>query len=137
MVVGAGAAGLHAAARAAADGAEVILVSRKPLPESSSYWAQGGLAAALAPDDSPDRHAADTLAAGRGLCRGAAVRALVEEASRERLGRDLTVAVASLRAVIRSKEAAGRDKDLAQLPLLRRTLEQIREHERDLPGPDP
>ena len=80
VVVGAGAAGLHAAARAAALGAEVVLVSRKPLQESSSYWAQGGLAAALAPDDSPDRHAADTLAAGRGLCRGSAVRTLVEEA---------------------------------------------------------
>jgi hypothetical protein len=61
---------------------------------------------------------------------------LRREASRERLGRDLTVAVASLRDVIRSKEAAGRDKDLAQLPLLRRTLEQIREHERELPGLD-
>ena len=80
VVVGAGAAGLHAAARAAAAGAGVVLISRKPLQESSSYWAQGGLAAALAPDDSPDRHAADTLAAGRGLCRTAAVRALVEEA---------------------------------------------------------
>ena len=80
VVIGAGAAGLHAAVRAAALGAGVVLVSRKPLPESSSYWAQGGLAAALAPDDSPDRHAADTLAAGRGLCRGTAVRALVEEA---------------------------------------------------------
>ena len=42
------------------------LVSRKPLAESSSFWAQGGLAAALAADDSPERHAADTLAAGRG-----------------------------------------------------------------------
>jgi hypothetical protein len=51
---------------------------------------------------------------------------LRREASRERLGRDLTVDVASLRDVIRSKEATGRDKDLAQLPLLRRTLEQIR-----------
>ena len=80
VVVGAGAAGLHAAARAAEAGAAVVLVSRKPLQESSSYWAQGGLAAALAPDDSPDRHAADTLAAGRGLCRGTAVRTLVEEA---------------------------------------------------------
>src|SRR5690606_13323416 len=47
---------------------------------SSSYWAQGGLAAALAPDDSPARHAEDTLAAGRGLCRTAAVEALVKEA---------------------------------------------------------
>ncbi len=79
-MVGAGAAGLHAAARAAEAGAQVVLVSRKPLQESSSYWAQGGLAAALAADDSPDRHAADTLAAGRGLCRGTAVRTLVEEA---------------------------------------------------------
>lgn len=54
---------------------------------------------------------------------------LRREASRERLGRGLIVTVASLRDVIRSKEAAGRDKDLAQLPLLRRTLEQIRERE--------
>jgi len=58
---------------------------------------------------------------------------LRREASRERLARGLTVAVASLRDVIRSKEAAGRDKDIAQLPLLRRTLEQIREHERKPP----
>jgi hypothetical protein len=55
---------------------------------------------------------------------------LRREASDERLGRGLTVSVASLRDVIRSKEAAGRDKDLAQLPLLRRTLEQIRERDR-------
>lgn len=58
---------------------------------------------------------------------------LRREASRERLARGLTVAVASLRDVIRSKEAAGRDKDIAQLPLLRRTLEQIRERERRPP----
>jgi L-aspartate oxidase len=57
-----------------------VLISRKPLAESSSFWAQGGLAAALAPDDSPARHAADTLNAGRGLCRTAAVEALVAEA---------------------------------------------------------
>ena len=55
---------------------------------------------------------------------------LRREASDEQLGRGLTVSVASLRDVIRSKEAAGRDKDLAQLPLLRRTLEQIRERDR-------
>lgn len=55
---------------------------------------------------------------------------LRREASRECLGRGLIVTVASLRDVIRSKEAAGRDKDLAQLPLLRRTLEQIRERDR-------
>lgn len=61
---------------------------------------------------------------------------LRREASRERLGEGLSVTVASLRDVIRSKEAAGRDKDLAQLPLLRRTLEQIREQERRPPEPE-
>jgi L-aspartate oxidase len=79
-VVGGGAAGLWSALRAAELGARVCLVSRTPLSQSASYWAQGGLAAALEPDDSPDRHAADTIAAGRGLCRTAAVRVLVEEA---------------------------------------------------------
>jgi L-aspartate oxidase len=79
-VVGGGAAGLHVALESAAAGAATILVSRKPLAESSSFWAQGGLAAALAADDSPERHAADTLAAGRGLCRTAAVEVLTREA---------------------------------------------------------
>jgi L-aspartate oxidase len=79
-VVGGGAAGLWSALRAAELGARVCLVSRTPLNESASFWAQGGLAAALEPDDSPDRHAADTIAAGRGLCRTSAVRVLVEEA---------------------------------------------------------
>lgn len=79
-VVGGGAAGLHAALETAGLGARVALIARKPLAESSSYWAQGGLAAAIAPDDSPDRHAEDTLNAGRGLCRPEAVRALAEEA---------------------------------------------------------
>jgi L-aspartate oxidase len=79
-VVGGGAAGLHVALEAAAAGARVRLVSRKPLAESSSFWAQGGLAAALADDDSPERHAADTFAAGRGLCRPGAVETLTREA---------------------------------------------------------
>jgi L-aspartate oxidase len=79
-VIGAGAAGLHAALRAADAGAAVVLISRKPLDQSASYWAQGGLAAALAPDDTPARHAEDTINAGRGLCRPAAVRVLTEEA---------------------------------------------------------
>ena len=79
-MVGGGAAGLWSALRAAELGARVCLVSRTPLSQSASYWAQGGLAAALEPDDSPDRHAADTIAAGRGLCRTAAVRVLVDEA---------------------------------------------------------
>ena len=79
-VVGGGAAGLWTALRAAEDGGRVCLISRTPLSQSASYWAQGGLAAALEPGDSPARHAADTIAAGRGLCRPSAVQALVEEA---------------------------------------------------------
>jgi L-aspartate oxidase len=79
-VIGGGAAGLWTALRAAEQGASVCLVSRTPLSQSASFWAQGGLAAALDRGDSPVTHAADTIAAGRGLCRPAAVRALAEEA---------------------------------------------------------
>ena len=68
-VVGAGAAGLYTALVVAELGARVQLVSRSPLPQSASYWAQGGLAAALDGDDSPALHLEDTLGAGRGAGR--------------------------------------------------------------------
>src|SRR6059058_3417662 len=80
IVVGAGAAGLFTALVAAAEHARVLLVSALPLAETASYWAQGGLAAALAVEDSPARHLEDTLAAGRGLVRRSAAEALCEEA---------------------------------------------------------
>jgi L-aspartate oxidase len=78
------------ALEAARAGARVALISRKPLSESSSFWAQGGLAAAISPDDSPERHAEDTINAGRGLCEPGAVDALVREspAAVERLAHD-------------------------------------------------
>jgi len=79
-VVGGGAAGLWAALLAAEQDGSVCVVSRTPLSESASFWAQGGLAAALERGDSPAQHAADTIAAGRGLCRPSAVQALVAEA---------------------------------------------------------
>jgi L-aspartate oxidase len=79
-VVGAGAAGLYTALRAARQGARVVLVSATPLAESSSWWAQGGLAAALAAEDSPERHFADTVSAGRGSVRESAARVLCSEA---------------------------------------------------------
>jgi L-aspartate oxidase len=79
-VVGAGAAGLFCALTASGAGARVALISRSSLPGSASYWAQGGIAAALAVDDSPGRHARDTLEAGRGAARPSAVQALCEEA---------------------------------------------------------
>ncbi len=91
VVVGAGAAGLYTALTAARDGARVTLVSATPLAGSSSYWAQGGLAAAMAADDSPDLHFSDTIKAGRGATRESAARVLCTEAPHavedlERLG---------------------------------------------------
>ena len=79
-VIGAGATGLWAALCAAEAGGSVCLVSRKPLAESASFHAQGGLAAALEPSDTPELHATDTLAAGRNLCRSPAVDVLTGEA---------------------------------------------------------
>jgi L-aspartate oxidase len=80
-IVGAGAAGLYTAVCAAREGASVLLISATPLAESSTYWAQGGLAAALAHDDSPALHLADTIAAGRGAVRESAARVLCHEAA--------------------------------------------------------
>jgi L-aspartate oxidase len=79
VVVGAGIAGLTAALAAAGE-ASVALVSKGPVLSTSSWLAQGGIAAAAGPDDTPTLHAEDTLRAGRGLCRPSAVTLLTEEA---------------------------------------------------------
>jgi len=79
-VVGAGAAGLYAALTASRAGGRVALVSATRLAQTASYWAQGGLAAAVAVDDSSERHLADTLAAGRGAGRPSTARVLCEDA---------------------------------------------------------
>jgi L-aspartate oxidase len=79
VIVGSGVAGLYAALCAAGE-ARVLVVSKGPVLTSSSWLAQGGVAAATAPDDSPAAHAADTLRAGRELCRESAVTALTVEA---------------------------------------------------------
>jgi L-aspartate oxidase len=81
-VVGAGGAGLYAAITAARAGADVVLVSATQLAQTSSYWAQGGLAAALSAEDTPDDHRRDTERAGRGAARRTAVNVLVREAPR-------------------------------------------------------
>jgi L-aspartate oxidase len=78
LVVGAGVAGLRAAIELAEAG-RVLVVAKDSLQESSSQYAQGGIAAALGDDDEVSLHERDTLAAGDGLCDPAAVRALVEE----------------------------------------------------------
>jgi len=79
-VVGAGAAGLSAALTAADAGARVAVISATPLAQTASYWAQGGLAAALALDDSPQLHLRDTELAGRALVRRSAAEVLTNEA---------------------------------------------------------
>lgn len=81
VVIGAGIAGLTAALAAAED-ASVLVLAKGALRSSSSYAAQGGVAAAIGPDDDPALHAADTLAVGRGLCRASAVELLAAEAPR-------------------------------------------------------
>ncbi|HET8895141.1 MAG TPA: FAD-dependent oxidoreductase [Gaiellaceae bacterium] len=79
VIVGAGVAGLSAAL-AGADEGSVLVVAKGSLDSSNSYAAQGGVAAAVGPDDDPILHAQDTLVAGRGLCREGAVDVLTEEA---------------------------------------------------------
>jgi L-aspartate oxidase len=79
-VVGAGAAGLYVALCAARAGAAVALISATTLAQTASYWAQGGLAAAIGPDDSPQRHQLDTERAGRGLVAPSAAAVLCSEA---------------------------------------------------------
>ena len=84
LVVGSGVAGLSAAVRLAkAGGLEVGVLTKGDLEQSTTRWAQGGIAAVLAGDeDSTDLHLADTLRAGAGLCDEQAVRVLVEEGAR-------------------------------------------------------
>jgi len=57
----------------------VLLVTKTVLSDGSTEWAQGGIAAALDPADSPEEHLGDTLVAGAGVCDPAAVRILVSE----------------------------------------------------------
>lgn len=78
IVVGTGIAGLITAYRASARH-EVILVTKSELAESNTKYAQGGIAAALFPDDSVASHVADTVIAGAGLCDPAAVEVLCGE----------------------------------------------------------
>ena len=79
IVVGSGIAGLTAALRARAIGRTVLLVTKAQVNEGSTRWAQGGIAAALSDEDSPEEHLHDTLVAGVGLCDEEAVRILVTD----------------------------------------------------------
>ena len=79
LVIGSGLAGLIAAIRATDAGHRVVLVTKATLSESNTRYAQGGIAAALFPDDSVHAHMRDTERAGAGLCSTPAVRILCSE----------------------------------------------------------
>jgi L-aspartate oxidase len=79
IVIGSGIAGLTAALSARDKGLSVLLLTKDVLSTGSTSWAQGGIAAALGPGDSPDQHFQDTLEAGAGLCDQESVRILVQE----------------------------------------------------------
>ena len=124
LVIGSGIAGLRAAI-ALADAGRVVILTKADPRESNTGYAQGGIAAAVGPDDSPQLHASDTMAAGDGLCVPDAVRALTEEGPRyvreliewgaafdrapdgaPALGRE---AAHSVRRVLHARDATGRE----------------------------
>jgi L-aspartate oxidase len=122
LVVGAGAAGLYAALCLPRD-LQVGLITKDNLSLSASDWAQGGIAAAIAPEDSPTLHIEDTLKAGAGLCDAEAVRFLADRASDcirslvdlgvafDRHGNDLALtleAAHSRRRVLHAADTTGR-----------------------------
>lgn len=79
LVVGAGAAGLYTALCLPQD-LQVGLITKGTISLSASEWAQGGIAAAVSPQDSPQLHVEDTLRAGAGLCEPSIVKFLAEQA---------------------------------------------------------
>jgi L-aspartate oxidase len=124
IIVGGGIAGLRAAVGLAPHG-HVVVLTKADVAESNTGYAQGGIAAAVGPDDSPALHAADTMRAGDGLCDEPAVRVLVEEGARDvrelvewgarfdrepdgrlALGRE---AAHSVRRVLHAGDATGRE----------------------------
>ena len=124
LVIGSGIAGLRAAISLAEAGRVIILTKADPR-ESNTGYAQGGIAAAVGPDDSPELHARDTMAAGDGLCVPEAVRVLTEDGPRfvrelidwgaafdrdehgdPALGRE---AAHTVRRVLHARDATGRE----------------------------
>jgi L-aspartate oxidase len=124
LVIGSGIAALRAAVDLA-DAGDVLILTKAEAGEGNTGYAQGGIAAALGAGDDPSRHAADTIAAGDGLCDEAAVAVLVEDGRRyvreliewgarfDRAG-DGTLALAregahSVSRVLHARDATGRE----------------------------
>ncbi len=81
IIVGSGIAGLRAAVELAPAG-DILVITKADPNESNTEYAQGGIAAAIGADDSPELHANDTMIAGDGLCDERAVRVLCDEGPR-------------------------------------------------------
>ncbi len=79
LVIGGGVAGLRAAIAAADAGAEVLVLTKDTVEESNTWYAQGGIAAVLQPDDSVESHVRDTVSVGAGLCDVKAVEIVINE----------------------------------------------------------
>src|SRR5438270_9568540 len=79
LVIGGGVAGLRTAIAAADGGVDVLLLTKDTLGESNTWYAQGGIAAVLAPSDSYQSHVDDTEKAGAGLCDESAVNVVIKE----------------------------------------------------------
>jgi L-aspartate oxidase len=124
LIIGSGVAGLRAAI-ALADVGDVLVLTKADPGESNTGYAQGGVAAAVGGDDSPELHARDTMDAGDGLCRREAVDVLVHDGPRyvqelldwgAAFDRDATGAPSlgreaahSVRRVLHAKDATGRE----------------------------
>jgi len=79
LIIGSGAAGLTLALHLAKN-ADVVILSKGPLNEGSTYYAQGGIAAVFDENDSIESHMSDTIIAGAGLCDESAVQYTAENA---------------------------------------------------------
>ena len=124
IIVGSGIAGLRAAVELAPAG-DIIIITKADPTESNTEYAQGGIAAAIGPDDSPELHASDTIAAGDGLCDERAVGVLCDEGPRytreliewgARFDRDAhgrpalaSEGAHSVRRVLHASDATGRE----------------------------
>ena len=124
LIIGSGIAGLRAAADLVSHGRVIVLTKADPA-ESNTGYAQGGIAAAVGPEDSPEEHFADTMSAGDGLCDEDAVRVLVDDgvtyvrellewgaqfdrdaSGQPRLGRE---GAHRVRRVLHARDATGRE----------------------------
>ena len=99
LVIGSGLTGLWTALSLADRDLDVTLVTKQNLMDSNTRYAQGGIAAAITPDDTPALHAQDTITAGAGLCDPEAVRILTEEGP------------AQLRALVEAGVRFDRERD--------------------------